>query len=65
VVGNLTLPQRKVPDRSKVGAVEKGLRLLDRVSLHAHASPRAALRRSAISASPSRALAMDPIAMMF
>ena len=67
VMGNLSLPQIKVLGRSKEAAVQKGLALLDRVGLRAHASKfpgqlsGGQQQRVAI----ARALAMDPIAMLF
>jgi glutamate/aspartate transport system ATP-binding protein len=67
VMGNLSLPQMKVLGRGKNEATEKGLRLLDRVGLRAHANKfpgqlsGGQQQRVAI----ARALAMDPIAMLF
>jgi glutamate/aspartate transport system ATP-binding protein len=67
VTGNLTLAQIKVLGRSKEEATEKGLKLLDRVGLKAHAAKfpgqlsGGQQQRVAI----ARALAMDPIVMLF
>jgi len=67
VIRNLELAQIKVLDRSRQEASEKGMRLLDRVGLTAHAKKYPGelsggqQQRVAI----ARALAMDPIAMLF
>ena len=67
VTENLTLAQIKVLRRSREDAIEKGLKLLDRVGLKEHASKfpgqlsGGQQQRVAI----ARALAMDPIAMLF
>ena len=67
VTENLTLAQIKVLRRPPEDAIEKGLKLLDRVGLKAHASKfpgqlsGGQQQRVAI----ARALAMDPIAMLF
>ena len=67
VIRNLALPQIKVLHRSADEANAKGMRLLDRVGLHAHADKfpgqlsGGQQQRVAI----ARALAMDPIAMLF
>ncbi|MBB4349513.1 glutamate/aspartate transport system ATP-binding protein [Rhizobium cellulosilyticum] len=64
---NLALAQVKVLKRSKDAAMEKGMALLDRVGLAAHAEKfpgqlsGGQQQRVAI----ARALAMDPIAMLF
>lgn len=64
---NLTLAQVKVLGRSEEEATAKGLKLLDRVGLSAHANKYPGelsggqQQRVAI----ARALAMDPIAMLF
>ena len=64
---NLALPQIKVLGRSEHEANEKGMHLLDRVGMHAHADKYPGQlsggqqQRVAI----ARALAMDPIAMLF
>ncbi len=67
ITENLTLAQIKVLRRSKDEAIEKGLKLLDRVGLKAHADKYPGQlsggqqQRVAI----ARALSMDPIAMLF
>jgi glutamate/aspartate transport system ATP-binding protein len=67
IIENLTLAQLKVLGRNQVEATEKGLALLDRVGLKAHAAKYPGQmsggqqQRVAI----ARALAMDPIAMLF
>jgi glutamate/aspartate transport system ATP-binding protein len=67
VARNLTLAQQKVLGRNEDDAVEKGMRLLERVGLRAHAEKfpgqlsGGQQQRVAI----ARALAMDPIAMLF
>jgi len=67
ITENLTLAQIKVLGRSNEEATEKGLKLLDRVGLKAHAAKfpgqlsGGQQQRVAI----ARALAMDPIAMLF
>jgi len=67
VTENLTLAQIKVLGRPRMDAMEKGLKLLDRVGLKEHASKYPGQlsggqqQRVAI----ARALAMDPIAMLF
>ena len=67
VTENLTLAQIKVLRRPREDAIEKGLKLLDRVGLKEHASKfpgqlsGGQQQRVAI----ARALAMDPIAMLF
>lgn len=67
IVDNLTLAQVKVLGRSRDEATEKGLKLLDRVGLKAHANKfpgemsGGQQQRVAI----ARALSMDPIAMLF
>ena len=67
VLENLTLAQTKVLNRSKEEATDKGLALLDRVGLKAHASKYpiqlsgGQQQRVAI----ARSLAMDPVAMLF
>ncbi|OEC36992.1 L-glutamate ABC transporter ATP-binding protein /L-aspartate ABC transporter ATP-binding protein [Pseudomonas cuatrocienegasensis] len=64
---NLTIAQVKVLGRSKDEAIEKGLKLLDRVGLLAHANKHPGQlsggqqQRVAI----ARALAMDPVVMLF
>ena len=67
IVENLTLAQVKVLKRDKASAREKGLKLLERVGLAAHANKFPAQlsggqqQRVAI----ARALCMDPVAMLF
>ncbi|WP_322032512.1 amino acid ABC transporter ATP-binding protein [Paraburkholderia sp. J76] len=67
ITENLTLAQIKVLGRSKDEATVKGLKLLDRVGLRAHADKFPAQlsggqqQRVAI----ARALSMDPVAMLF
>jgi glutamate/aspartate transport system ATP-binding protein len=67
IVDNLTLAQVKVLGRSRDEATAKGLKLLDRVGLKAHAGKHPGelsggqQQRVAI----ARALSMDPIAMLF
>jgi glutamate/aspartate transport system ATP-binding protein len=67
ITENLTLAQIKVLGRSKDEATAKGLKLLDRVGLRAHADKYPGQlsggqqQRVAI----ARALSMDPIAMLF
>jgi glutamate/aspartate transport system ATP-binding protein len=64
---NLTIAQTKVLGRSRAESAEKGMKLLDRVGLRAHADKYPGQlsggqqQRVAI----ARALAMDPIAMLF
>jgi glutamate/aspartate transport system ATP-binding protein len=67
IVDNLTIGQCKVLRRTKDEATQKGLRLLDRVGLKAHADKYPGQlsggqqQRVAI----ARALSMDPICMLF
>lgn len=67
IVENLTVAQIKVLKRSNEEAMDRGLRLLDRVGLRAHAGKfpgqlsGGQQQRVAI----ARALAMDPICMLF
>jgi len=67
IIDNLTLAQIKVLKRDKAAAREKGLKLLDRVGLAAHANKfpgqlsGGQQQRVAI----ARALCMDPVAMLF
>jgi glutamate/aspartate transport system ATP-binding protein len=67
ITDNLTLAQIKVLRRSKEEAIRKGMNLLDRVGLKAHADKYPGQlsggqqQRVAI----ARALSMDPIAMLF
>ncbi|WP_374351737.1 amino acid ABC transporter ATP-binding protein [Chitinimonas sp.] len=67
ITDNLTIAQQKVLGRSRDEALDKGLKLLDRVGLKAHAAKfpgqlsGGQQQRVAI----ARALAMDPIVMLF
>ena len=67
ITDNLTLAQIKVLGRSKGEATERGLKMLDRVGLKAHADKHPGQlsggqqQRVAI----ARALSMDPICMLF
>ena len=67
ITDNLTLAQMKVLGRGREEATERGLKLLDRVGLKAHAAKfpgqlsGGQQQRVAI----ARALAMDPICMLF
>lgn len=67
ITENLTIAQRKVLGRSEAEATQKGLALLDRVGLSAHAKKHPGQlsggqqQRVAI----ARALAMDPVVMLF
>ncbi|ADR58800.1 MULTISPECIES: amino acid ABC transporter ATP-binding protein [Pseudomonas] len=67
ITENLTIAQRKVLGRSEAEATKKGLALLERVGLSAHAKKHPGQlsggqqQRVAI----ARALAMDPIVMLF
>jgi glutamate/aspartate transport system ATP-binding protein len=67
ITDNLTIAQQKVLGRSRDEALDKGLALLDRVGLKAHAAKfpgqlsGGQQQRVAI----ARALAMDPIVMLF
>jgi glutamate/aspartate transport system ATP-binding protein len=67
ITQNLTLAQMKVLGRSKEEAATKGMKLLDRVGLRAHADKYPGQlsggqqQRVAI----ARALSMDPVAMLF
>ena len=67
ITDNLTIAQIKVLGRSREQAVDKGLKLLDRVGLKAHADKfpgqlsGGQQQRVAI----ARALAMDPVCMLF
>ncbi|HXZ09234.1 MAG TPA: ATP-binding cassette domain-containing protein, partial [Paraburkholderia sp.] len=63
----LTLAQVKVLGRSKDEATDKGLKLLDRVGLkaHAHKFPGQLSGGQQQRVAIARALSMDPIAMLF
>lgn len=67
ITENLTLGQIKVLGRSKEEANDKGLKLLDRVGLkaHAHKFPGQLSGGQQQRVAIARALAMDPIAMLF
>jgi glutamate/aspartate transport system ATP-binding protein len=67
IIDNLCLAQEKVLGRAHDAAVEKGLRLLDRVGLkeHAHKYPAELSGGQQQRVAIARALAMDPIAMLF
>jgi glutamate/aspartate transport system ATP-binding protein len=67
VTRNLTLAQAKVLSRSQEEALERGLKLLDRVGLkaHAHKYPGELSGGQQQRVAIARALAMDPIAMLF
>ena len=67
ILQNLTLAQRKVLKRSQDEAVAKGEKLLDRVGLtaHTHKYPGQLSGGQQQRVANARALAMDPIAMLF
>jgi glutamate/aspartate transport system ATP-binding protein len=67
ITENLTLAQVKVLGRSKDAAREKGLKLLERVGLtaHAHKFPGQLSGGQQQRVAIARALCMDPIAMLF
>ncbi|WP_049116599.1 amino acid ABC transporter ATP-binding protein, partial [Burkholderia cepacia] len=67
ITENLTLAQIKVLGRGKDEANEKGLKLLDRVGLkaHAHKFPGQLSGGQQQRVAIARALSMDPIAMLF
>ncbi|MCP1650813.1 amino acid ABC transporter ATP-binding protein [Pseudomonas sp. GD04087] len=67
ITENLTIAQRKVLGRSKEEAMEKGMKLLDRVGLqaHAHKHPGQLSGGQQQRVAIARALAMDPIVMLF
>ncbi|KVL93193.1 amino acid ABC transporter ATP-binding protein [Burkholderia stagnalis] len=67
ITENLTLAQVKVLGRGKNEANEKGLKLLDRVGLkaHAHKYPGQLSGGQQQRVAIARALSMDPIAMLF
>jgi glutamate/aspartate transport system ATP-binding protein len=67
VMQNLTLAQVKVLGRSKDEATAKGLRLLERVGLQAHADkwPSQLSGGQQQRVAIARALSMDPMAMLF
>ncbi|MCA3149604.1 MAG: amino acid ABC transporter ATP-binding protein, partial [Rhodocyclaceae bacterium] len=67
ITENLTLAQVKVLGRGKDEANEKGMKLLDRVGLkaHAHKFPGQLSGGQQQRVAIARALSMDPIAMLF
>jgi glutamate/aspartate transport system ATP-binding protein len=67
ITDNLTIAQTKVLGRNATEATEKGLKLLDRVGLkaHAHKFPGQLSGGQQQRVAIARALAMDPIAMLF
>jgi glutamate/aspartate transport system ATP-binding protein len=67
ITENLTIAQVKVLGRSQEEARDKGLKLLDRVGLkaHAHKFPGQLSGGQQQRVAIARALAMDPIAMLF
>ncbi|RQR32762.1 amino acid ABC transporter ATP-binding protein [Burkholderia sp. Bp9143] len=67
IAENLTLAQVKVLGRGKDEATEKGMKLLDRVGLkaHAHKFPGQLSGGQQQRVAIARALSMDPIAMLF
>ncbi|MGH8353240.1 MAG: amino acid ABC transporter ATP-binding protein [Pseudomonas sp.] len=67
ITENLTIAQIKVLGRSKDEATEKGLKLLDRVGLkaHAHKHPGQLSGGQQQRVAIARALAMDPVVMLF
>ncbi len=67
ITDNLTIAQIKVLGRSKDEATDKGLRLLERVGLkaHAHKFPGQLSGGQQQRVAIARALAMDPICMLF
>jgi glutamate/aspartate transport system ATP-binding protein len=67
ITDNLTIAQVKVLGRSKEEAMDKGLKLLDRVGLkaHAHKHPGQLSGGQQQRVAIARALAMDPICMLF
>jgi glutamate/aspartate transport system ATP-binding protein len=67
ITDNLAIAQMKVLGRSRDEAVDKGLKLLDRVGLkaHAHKFPGQLSGGQQQRVAIARALAMDPICMLF
>ena len=67
ITDNLTIAQQKVLGRSKDAATDKGLKLLERVGLkaHAHKFPGQLSGGQQQRVAIARALAMDPICMLF
>ncbi|MFU6378742.1 amino acid ABC transporter ATP-binding protein [Metapseudomonas otitidis] len=67
ITENLTIAQVKVLSRGKAEALDKGLKLLDRVGLkaHAHKHPGQLSGGQQQRVAIARALAMDPVVMLF
>jgi glutamate/aspartate transport system ATP-binding protein len=67
ITDNLTIGQMKVLKRGRDEAVERGLKMLDRVGLkaHAHKHPGELSGGQQQRVAIARALAMDPICMLF
>ena len=67
IIDNLTLAQKHVLKRSAAEAVDKGMKLLDRVGLKAHSakSPGQLSGGQQQRVAIARALCMDPIVMLF
>ncbi|MDD5247462.1 MAG: amino acid ABC transporter ATP-binding protein [Rhodocyclaceae bacterium] len=67
IAANLTVAQEKVLGRPRDEALERGLKLLDRVGLkaHAHKHPGELSGGQQQRVAIARALAMDPICMLF
>ncbi|MDF3826432.1 MULTISPECIES: amino acid ABC transporter ATP-binding protein [unclassified Pseudocitrobacter] len=67
IIENLTLAQVKVLKRDKAASREKGLKLLERVGLSAHANkfPSQLSGGQQQRVAIARALCMDPVAMLF
>jgi glutamate/aspartate transport system ATP-binding protein len=67
IIQNLTLAQEKVLSRSREESVQKGMSLLDRVGLkaHAHKFPGQLSGGQQQRVAIARALSMDPICMLF
>jgi glutamate/aspartate transport system ATP-binding protein len=67
ITENLTIAQTKVLGRGKEEAMDKGLKLLDRVGLkaHAHKHPGQLSGGQQQRVAIARALAMDPVVMLF
>ena len=67
ITENLTIAQTRVLGRGKEEAIDKGLKLLDRVGLkaHAHKHPGQLSGGQQQRVAIARALAMDPVVMLF
>ncbi|MBT8768422.1 amino acid ABC transporter ATP-binding protein [Pseudomonas boanensis] len=67
ITENLTIAQTRVLGRGKDEAIDKGLKLLDRVGLkaHAHKHPGQLSGGQQQRVAIARALAMDPVVMLF